>query len=110
MGMGVDQARQHQTSGGFDTVCVVWDIQFITKSTNAVRFNEDISTFKSRVRGGEYMSTMREERHWIFSMPLRSCLAMRHLLPGVTAMRVCGKSGPSPPAVCHKMRCYGHAF
>src|SRR5438132_7529225 len=103
MGMGVDQARQHQIPCGFETVCVWWDIQCLTHSTDAVRFDEDISTFKSRVRRGEYVSTMHEERHWIFSMPLRSCLAMRHLLPGVTAMSVCGKSGP--PLLQYATKC-----
>src|SRR5438093_2632482 len=67
MRMGIHQARQYQTPGGIETVRVGCKRQGLTNSTDAIGFDKNIGTFKSRVRSVEYMSTIHQERHRISS-------------------------------------------
>jgi hypothetical protein len=56
--MGIHQARQDETPCGIKTVCVERDLKGATNRVDAVRLDEDIGAFKTRVRAVQHMSTI----------------------------------------------------
>jgi len=56
--MGIHQARLDETPRGIETVCVGRGRKDVTNRVDAVRLDEDIGAFKTRVRAVQHMSTM----------------------------------------------------
>src|SRR5262245_1410658 len=77
MRMSIHQARQDEAPSGIKTVCVGRHLKDAPNCLDAVRLDENIGAFKTRVRAVQYMSTRHQECHRISSA--RTRIYHRHL-------------------------------